>query len=64
MLEPEKKTLGQIAYEAYYHSVESELLPQWIDVEPKFKVAWEYSTTTVIQVWLEESKKASTSSFI
>jgi len=57
MLEPEVKSLGQTAYEAYCHSRDwksfnGEKLPEWLDVIPEIKVAWEYSATTTIQEWL------------
>jgi len=57
MLEPEQKTMGCIAYEAYCHSRDwksfnEERLPEWLDVIPEIKVAWEYAATTIVQEWL------------
>ncbi len=62
MLESELfKTLGQVAYEAYckareWKSFDGDVLPQWLDVKPEIKIAWEYSATTTLQEWLSNNK--------
>lgn len=50
------KTLGQVAYEAYYHVskgkslISGAALPEWEQQDPKICMAWEVAAQAVRQV--------------
>jgi hypothetical protein len=47
-------TLGNLAYNAWRHSLEDESVPKWEDIRPQEKIAWEYAAET-IREWVEKS---------
>jgi len=45
------KSLGQIAYDAYWKSVRGEPLPQFAEQNPDLIKAWEKAAKAVVDEW-------------